>query len=291
MTEKELQNSDSENEILSAEDEKICRMIGSLKKIGAPKNFDFHLKAKIANAKAEDFQTASLIPFLRYLLPLSVVVLLAVFVGFNLVLNADRSNEIAAETFTPPVVVPSPLTANTSQAMNSFSANAASPPVFAANEKTVAVVVNSTRKEADFEPLAVSTRSSNTLPKTRRDEEEKIQVKDIASKESKVITPPGISANTATQSNTNGTPKSENTAKKFLEFIGVEVIEDNAGWKVTAVSEKNMAFRAGVKVGDIIEAIDDKKLAGEDTTRVQIVGAKVLRVIRDGRKISLEMIK
>ena len=90
MINKEFKNKAEEIETLNADDEKLRQMLGGLKKVGAPKNFDFHLKARIANAKPEDFRKPLLLPWLRYVLPLCVIVLLAGFAIFNLSFSAGN---------------------------------------------------------------------------------------------------------------------------------------------------------------------------------------------------------
>ena len=47
-------------EILSADEQKISYLIGSLEKVSAPNDFDFRLKARIANAVKQRFSTFDL---------------------------------------------------------------------------------------------------------------------------------------------------------------------------------------------------------------------------------------
>ncbi len=93
MINKDLQNN-AEDEILSVGDVKIQQMIKNLHRVDAPKDFDFRLKARIANAKSTDFQPRFL-PVLRYVLPLSVVVLIFTFVIINGIYFGGNNQTVA----------------------------------------------------------------------------------------------------------------------------------------------------------------------------------------------------
>ena len=66
----------------NAEQTRVWQVIEHLETVDGPKDFDFRLKARIANAKPTDFQPRFL-PALRYVLPLSLAVLVFAFVVFN----------------------------------------------------------------------------------------------------------------------------------------------------------------------------------------------------------------
>ncbi len=86
------ENKIKDSEILSAEDEKIRSLLGNLKRVGAPKDFDFRLKARFANAKSKKDYRTQFLPALRYVLPLSLVLLICAAVVFNSVYFADTQN-------------------------------------------------------------------------------------------------------------------------------------------------------------------------------------------------------
>jgi len=81
-------------------------------------------------------------------------------------------------------------------------------------------------------------------------------------------------------------------------MLGVNTDEDEKGAKVTNITEGSAAEKAGVKKGDIITKVGDKKIVtGEDLTkaiRAQKVGDKVaITVLRDGKeqKLNAELTK
>ncbi|MDQ6787245.1 MAG: hypothetical protein M3033_10595, partial [Acidobacteriota bacterium] len=81
----------NDGEILSAEDEKIRSLIGSLKRVDAPKDFDFRVKARIASAKPNNYRPQFL-PVLRYILPLGLILLISAAVVFNSVYFGNEQN-------------------------------------------------------------------------------------------------------------------------------------------------------------------------------------------------------
>lgn len=287
MTENELQNGDSETEILSVDDEKLRQMCKGLKKINAPKNFDFHLKARIANANPEDFQTASLIPFLRYLLPFSVVVLLAVFVGFNIFLTS-KNNEELAKTVQPQQLQEMPIISPQVASNPTVTANYSPTPAnFVVTEDKTTATANTGKRAASSDASVSQNGKKEVLPKYKDDD--KTLSRDMASGTGEILTPNGITLSEINKP-TVFTAKSADSIKQIFDFIGITAVLESEKWKVTAVDGNNMAARAGIKVGDQIEAIDGHKLGGATVTN-QSFNVKVIQIIRDGKNISLEMTK
>lgn len=288
MNENELQKGDSETEILSADDEKLRLMCKGLKKVNAPKNFDFHLKARIAKANPEDFQTASLIPFLRYLLPFSVVVLLAVFVGFNIFLTSKNNDELAKSIVQPQQLQESPIVNPPTTKNSTVSANYLPTPAnFIVTEDKLTASANTGKKAVNPDVSAAQNGRKEVLPKSKDDDQ--TLSRDMASGTGEILTPNGITVPEINKP-TVLTSKSADSVKQIFDFIGITAVPEFERWKVTAVDGNNMAARAGIKVGDLIEAIDGHKL-GSAAMSNQNFNVKVIQIIRDGKNISLEMNK
>ncbi|MCD9184829.1 MAG: hypothetical protein LUM44_00230 [Pyrinomonadaceae bacterium] len=288
MTENELQKGDSETEILSADDEKLRLMCNGLKKVGAPKNFDFHLKARIAKANPEDFQTASLVPFLRYLLPFSVVILLAVFVGFNIFLTSKNNEEIVQATVQPQKLEESPIVSSPTANNSTATANYLPTPAnFIVAEDKMTASANTVKKAATSDIASVQNSKKEVLPKSKEDD--KTLSRDMASGTGEILTPNGITLPEINKPTVLST-KSADSVKQIFNFIGITAVFESEKWKVTAVDGSNMAARAGIRVGDLIEAIDGNKL-GSAAMSNHSFNVKVIQVIRNGKNISLEMNK
>ncbi|HEX8288370.1 MAG TPA: PDZ domain-containing protein [Pyrinomonadaceae bacterium] len=282
-------------EILNAEDEKLRQMLGGLKKVKAPSNFDFQLKARIANAERNHSPRPFLLPSLRFVLPLSVVVLLAAFIVFNLSLSSgNQTTDVAVntpqiqnetriavpETISTPVIS-TPVIQETTKAnlpANKIEVKNSAPEIAVLNNKTAAnkanivIVKNSSAvRNNKFE------NTNNDFGGTRQG----------ASRASEVITPEN--------SNTNFNVKkpveviqNKISLQEILSQIGIEGDFAANGWKILSVKENSSAMRAGLKAGDLIEAIDDKKLSS-DTDFTQNFSVKVFRILREGKQQVIDL--
>ena len=62
--------------------------------------------------------------------------------------------------------------------------------------------------------------------------------------------PPGIAQHTI-------------SLREVLSRIGIEAEYDGENWKILSIKENSIAMRSEMKVGDIIEAVDNKKLSSD----------------------------
>jgi len=271
------------DEILSLEDEKVRKMIGDLKRIDAPKDFDFRLKARIANATSTNFQPRFL-PVLRYILPLSTILVIFVFVILNgLYFPDNQAVSLVAENIPPtnieqksPLVMP------------------------LANEQVVAkdenLVVEDTPIKQAVKPLAdkpqfMAVKSPTTNPKKNLIVKDKKDngggSRDSALSVSPInITPKGIDLN-PTQANPPNTETSKPlNAQQILSQLGIEAVFSDSSWKVKAVD--SLSKGSGVKVGDVIEAIDGEKLTDKPLS-AKTVEVKKLTILRGAEKIEISL--
>ncbi len=279
-----------DGEILGIEDEKICQMIGKLKRIDAPKDFDFRLKARIANAAPTDFQPRFL-PVLRYVLPLTAILLISAFVvlnGFYFADNqavsqvADNVPQMNIEQVSSPPIMPFPVeqSANVS--------NSAKEKIFVAdvsNQKTVQEVEKVTKKKAPL--VAIKKTPVEIVPREN--------VKDgkggsliSAGTLPSVFTPPGINLKQTFENLPNPEDTKPLNAQEILSQIGIEAIFTDSSWKVKSVKQYSLAEGSGVKVGDVIEAIDDEKLT-DKPLRAKTIEVKKLTVGREAEKIEITL--
>ncbi|CAN5737227.1 hypothetical protein BH24ACI2_BH24ACI2_10590 [soil metagenome] len=292
MSNQDLQNK-IEDEILSVEDGKIRQMIKSLRKVNAPKDFDFRLKARIANARASDFQPRFL-PALRYVLPLSVVVLIFAFVVLNSVYFVDNqavpqvaetAPQTPVERQTTPAdnfpIMPDLAANNTQTASNkNFAVDVSSPPK---NNKTL--ISDQAKLVAGKSPKKPQ---AETLKEKIIDEGGGSRVSAVSPPI--IITPKGIPSNDTVKIS----PKVENANFKIAEQIllplGIETISENGKLQVKAVKQNSVAERSSVKVGDIIEAIDGEKLT-EQPLRAKTIKERQITVVRDTQRIKISLPK
>ena len=284
MSYEELKNSGEETEILSEEHQKLCRMCGDLRRVGAPKNFDFHLKARIANANPNDFQHNAFLPFLRYALPLCVVLLLAGFVVFSGMLTNNQNATLAENASTIQTVNP---------VVNSERSITENSPTISNSNVILATSNIETPKTVSNVQLASVTNKisiSNSANKNIAVNESFGGTIESASRDSQILTPRGFPPIQSPVSNQSVNIGSQNSisVKSALSGIGIEAEFVNPNWEVKSVAPNTSAMRSGLKSGDLIEAADDRKFDSE-TISAQSLTIKTLHVLRDGKKIIVEL--
>jgi len=266
-------------EILSLEDEKIRNMIGDLKRVNAPKDFDFRLKARIANATSTDFQPRFL-PVLRYILPLSTILVIFAFVVLNGLYFPDNQAVSQVAETVPPTQV-----------------EQKSPPIMPfVDERVVAkdenLVVEDLPIKKDIKSLAdkpqfIVVKSPTAKPK--KNLSEKIDnsggSRDSASTVPPInYTPKGTNLNPIVENPPNTKTLKPLNAQEILSQLGIEAIFTDAGWKVKSVKQEGL----GVKVGDVIEAIDGEKLTNKPLS-AKTVEVKKLTIMRGAEKIEISL--
>ncbi len=288
MINKDLQNN-TEDGILSVGDVKIRQMIKNLPRVNAPKDFDFRLKARIANAQPTEFQPRFL-PVLRYVLPLSVVVLVFAFVIINGVYFAEKT-QIAGNT--QPIPVESKIiTTNDSQILSPEVAKA---PVESAPDKDIAdsseskVQVKKKEsipvEETNFVAVKSQKKPQPELPKAK-DADEGGGSHDSAASYLKVITPNGIHVNDVVETSPNNEHKNDILTKQMLLPLGIEIVSENGKRRVQSVKKESIAERSGVKVGDLVEMIDGEKVSGDAVHDKKLEG-KQITVLRGTEKVEI----
>lgn len=259
---------------LSEQQTRVWLMIDGLKPVAAPSDFDFRVKARIAQAKPSDFRSPSFLPILRYVLPLSLVVLLLGLFAYNSsYFSGTRSSPLTAQS-----VLPAPPV-QTVSAVNAASANQ----VFSGYTEPEAVnrAASTTndgspvsRKNIQFVsvqiPVRQTARAKNPRIADGSDRRARIQGKTAAvdsgggSRVSALTKqeprlPVGFNAaNTAAAPNIDAPIRIDEA--QTLAFFGIETTMSNGIRTVAAVVKDSPAERSGVKIGDVIESLRENTL-------------------------------
>ena len=277
-----------EKEVLSADDKKIRLMLGSLKRVDAPKNFDFHLKARIANAKPTDLQPRFL-PILRYVLPLSLVIVIFVVAVLNNLYFTDsqivQPPQIAETRNQIPVIEQIENPAAVSQRQENPESAISSSNVIESNR-------NNSAKVSDANLQIVTDKTSKKVKPKVLSKENKTEDSGgsliSASTGTKIITPPGLNSNKTVEI----LPEFENNKslnpKEILLQLGIEAAFTGKDWLVKSVKQYSLAERSGVKSGDAVEAIDGEKLTDQPLKGRKFEG-KQLTVTRGTKKIEISL--
>jgi membrane-associated protease RseP (regulator of RpoE activity) len=289
MSNKQLNDMAEEAEILTAEDRKLRQMLGGLKKVNAPANFDFQLKARIANAEKNHSPRPFLLPALRFVMPLSVIVLLAGFVFFNLSFSDGVQNEQIAQ-----------IAPTVSTEAQSVSNPAVSNPI----EQATAAPVNknieaktSVREIARLETKAapnnanyIRVKGTGNLQKTGR--ESNSDNGFGGTREGGLSIPKVLTQKSSNPKFGAAKPplvqQSKISLQGVLLEIGIEANFDEKNWKILSIKENSPAMRAGFKSGDLIESIDDKQLSS-DAVLLQKFSGKVFRILREGQQMIIDL--
>lgn len=273
-------------EILSREDEKTRRLLGSLKRVDAPNDFDFRLKARIAKGKSSDFAAPRLFPILRYVAPLSIAIVILAVLVFNGLYSFDDNSAA------PPVLVenaPLKPVENKIQPVNN--------PLPEQN-----VVVKSADQKTNAESFDKKenpnfTNGSELAVNSKRPKIERSVVENNGGGSvNRAATQPPV-FNDPKNSNVNKqkeTPKDSInpnpplSVKSVLSSFGIEAAYSENKWKVVSVKRNSLAERSGVEANDVIEAIDENQITTE-TISNKTVSGKNLRVTRDGKKLGIKL--
>ncbi len=268
----------------------VWQMIDALEQVNAPNDFDFRVKARIANARPTDFQPRFL-PALRYVLSAGIIVLLVGFVAFNSSYFSNNQTAeqakiipptaIAENNFSPRPSEESQDVAKTTQPFNDEKPSISNLPANTEPPKF--------RKEKEYTTVKLPLNQPSQIPKTRVKED--LSGSRVSTfKSATVITPENLSPNQKIER----MPNSENSIlisiEQIEQFLGIETILENGNRKVKSVRENSSAARSGVKVGDVIEELNGKKLS-DASLRTKTIEAKTLTVMRGAEKIEISLQK
>lgn len=255
------------------EDESVSRLLGGLKRIEAPNDFDFRLRARIAEGKPEG-KTAPWLPAaVRYAVPLVLLLLVGGYFAFNYYSNKNVG--------VPAVVEIGPVASTPIPA----------PP----SNETVVLPANNTDQRAEVKPFSTGTKAINTEPKKANS----APAPKAEGPGGGSIDQAGNAVNSIYPRGFDPTPKKSPDTKPFdrdpeipvsdiLTLIGIKPIFTRSGWRAEAIAAHSMAESSGIKAGDVIEAINDQPLT-EKTVFGNKFDGKSLRVRRDGKSIQIEL--
>jgi hypothetical protein len=220
-----------------SDEQKISEMLTGLKRVEAPKDFDFHLKARIANARPADYRRTSLFPIMKYAMPLALF--LAVGAGILLVNSYDSelNNNLVSQPGVPgiaspaPVATAAPTVQPSTEILPDLPRDVTAENPEASRRSLIAEAPRSTSNRVvpgggsrDFTPPGNSALKTLGIPKP-------------------ALTPTGMSLN----------PKRLNEAFKLIE---AEAEFESGSWVVRSVKANGIADQMGLKMGDRVKAID-----------------------------------
>lgn len=276
----ETENNLGPEEGLSADEARVREMLGGLKRVEAPKNFEFSLQARIANTRPEDLGDAGRgWGFLRYALPLALVLVAsAAFVINGLYSVNENSVPVVADgavTNPPAPVVPLAVSSPEEVAINDLPADME--PVANSNIEMV--------KKPGEELVAEGPRRSSNKRIAGTPETGGGSI-DRGSTGPR----PFFDLNNSTPRRSTGAPETTGQieVEAILKIAGINAEFSDNGWKVRSVDSNSMSERSGVRAGDLIEAINGQPVTGGTKFSGRFNG-RSLRVRRGAQTLEIEL--
>ena len=256
------------------EDDPVSRLLGGLKRVEAPGDFDFRVKARIAAGRPVD-RTASWLPnAVRFAVPLGLLLLIGGYFGFNALYSFNKVD-------VPPIAeVRSTIAAPVIGAQSNESVTLPANPVIAERVEIKPTGTDSKINTGSPEKRIVSFKPSEGQPGGGSYDEARRTPRQFYPKgidpNRKLLVPKDFEGNTRV------------AAKNILSFIGIDAVYSGSSWKVGLVKQNSIAERSGMKAGDVIEAINDLPLT-EKTAFGNKFSGKSIRVRRDGKSMQIDL--
>jgi hypothetical protein len=277
-----------ENEILSADDAKVCQMLDALARVDAPKDFDFRLKARIASRKSQDFKPR-LSPILLYAAPLGLLIAVLAAVVINNLYSVDSRTTVpqVADNFTKPTI----------ERINATESSQPGEKTIAASSSNQTNSVNPPANPEDSDKILTSPRDSELAvnPKNRKSEKFDSNSgggsKDFAATNPGNIKPKGLNDIKPREAPKNFIVANPISVKEVLSVIGIEATFSDKKWKVESVRQNSQASSSGIRPNDVIEAIDESVLSNETIapSATGTFSGKKLIVVRGAEKIEIKL--
>ena len=272
------ENPNNETETLSADEKRLREMCRTLKKLEAPKDFDFKLKARIANAKASDFQPRLVPALLRYALPALGLILILGLLAYNGGFLSSNNPMVAGSPVAPQTTTNLPQ----NDAVTSFAPSDSTPD----NNTAVSPLPQDSPKPNE---LAVRQPKKPALEPLRRPKaDETGGSTDQSQKKAPIITPKNNMPRSVPQNSQDNEASNPLPVREVLSQNGINADFENGRWTVKSVTPNSLGDSSGVKQNDVIEEIDNQPVSGA-TVFNKIVNGKTITVTRNGQKSIIKL--
>ncbi|HKP70757.1 MAG TPA: hypothetical protein VJV05_15825 [Pyrinomonadaceae bacterium] len=254
---------------LDADSQRIAELLGGLKRVEAPSNFEFGVRARIASGTPR--QSGSMFPIFKVAAPLALVLVVGMAVllygGF---LTGDQRIAVVEPPIQGPVEKPNVVQ----------NAEAPAPTVryFGPQIEEPPVVEPETNPRARNNP-SKEIRDRTTENRQRLPAQRDAMAPGAGSVDRTVGEAPVISA--------PGTGGKISQAEAF-EMIGMTGDLSANGWTVRSAKDGTLASRSGIRSGDVVESIDGLSVSGKSTFTSPFT-PKTIRIRRDGKVIDLKL--
>ena len=231
--------------------EPVSRLLGELKHVEAPSDFDFRVRARIAAGRPVEKSGLRIPVWLAYGAPLALVLAVGGYIGINSFYSVnDASLPVVAVNENPNTAPPIP-----------------------APSVEVAVAPPNTKQDAQFVARQPDVVSNNAVVAVK-----KPVVKDTSTG--------GGSIDLASREGRRFHRAAQIPAKTVLDLIGARGGFEADGWRVRSTEPNSLAERSQIVAGDVIEAVNGQAVS-EKTTLRSNTPLRTLRIRRDGKSVDL----
>lgn len=249
-------------------DDDVSVLLSSLERVNAPEDFERQVRQRIAaNETPAPFDRAVLLLGLKFAAPM----LLLAMVGAFLIYFNSKTPDV---TELPEVI--DPFIANKKDVPTGANDNGA----VASTHKSNAGVVNGR-----------NLNNSSTTPTIRNGNLRDMNLsrtEDITVDQApEPIYPPGINPNQKIVPPTN-TSGGSISPDSILAILGIKSLCSPVNCKVVGVQSQSVGEKAGLIVGDVVEAIDDRPI-GSTHFSSGAISVSSLRVNRDGKIVTVNL--
>ena len=217
----------------------VARLIGTLNRVQAPKDFDFHVKARIAKGRPVERRASWLPASVRYAMPLVLLLAVGGYFGFKTMYSTGEANvPVVAYEPSNPVAMPSNAVENPAAAL-----------------PTATSETPSTQTVADAKLSDSSNKVTKTVQKTPSLTDPKTEKPGGGSVDLGQSNAASIRQPDEIDDNAPGPVKKVIvSASQFLSSVGISASSAGNGGRVQSVS--GSAANAGIQVGDVIESVN-----------------------------------
>jgi membrane-associated protease RseP (regulator of RpoE activity) len=263
---------ENERELIGRDEEAVSRLVGDLKHVEAPANFERRVMSQIAEGEPRSYSRFSL-PALALAAGAVIVLLVGSIVFYRMRQPAPENTVVQT-----PIAAPAPVQQNTASVGQNIAPQPSADPEMVAQN--------------GIQPLQqVQTQDRQTPKQIRPETNSNVGGGSITTglNEARPIYPQGLKPNVF-RSNVNTSELVSPNAISVQDILGMPgiTVEYSSGWLVKAVSKNSPAERSGVRVGDVITELNGDPLTAE--TKFHGSGTvTTLTVRRDGQSLVLKL--
>ncbi|MEO7539851.1 MAG: PDZ domain-containing protein [Pyrinomonadaceae bacterium] len=272
-----MANQEYKQDTATTDNDPVSRLLAGLPKVGAPGDFEFRVKAGIASRRETGVRSSWSPVTAAVAVPMMLAILVGGYFGLSSLYSPTVDSgssfaEVQAEEVRQPIAVPS---------QEIYARMVDQKPV---NPEQAQVKP----AETGISPQIANTEKRVTTP-TRPEKLSGGGSFDVASSESRRILPRGFDAAQSPAAD----PKAVNTNTKIspqtiFSLMGIKASYTVSGWIVQSVAANNMADRSGIKVGDVIEAVNGQSVTENTMFGNNFLG-KSVRVRRGGKIVQISL--